>query len=167
MSFLPSETSRPSILHGYVKDYMAEMGDTVTYKEVLGLFDMDLELPEPARLLSKVIDDVNRRLHRDGDWRWLINVERIGYRIATPEEVRLYNFAGMRRRERQQVRELRATETIIRNPSSTPGERKRAADAAASQAALLQLMRREQRKIKRAWPAEEVSPVPSEEPVNG
>lgn len=162
MGFLPSENSRASILLGYVNEYMTEAGDAITYDEVLGLIDVDrseIKTPYVSQELSSLIATVNKRLHREGDWRHLVNEVGVGYRIGTPPEVRHEVVNRMRWVDRQQVSSLRAIEKVVRHPDATPGERKRAADAAASQAALLRLVRREQMKMRKAWVEEETSPV--------
>jgi hypothetical protein len=159
MSFLPNESSRASIVLGFVKDHCHDAGQTITYSEMLGLVDVDASVDDPTLLLSGVVAEVNKRLHRDGDWRHLANVPTVGYRIASTDDLRSESFARMRRSERQQIANQRAIEKVIRHPDATPNERKRAADASAAQAALLMMMRREQRKIRQLWPAEETSPV--------
>lgn len=153
--FLPNENSRASILLGYVREHMHDAGDQVTYEEVLTLLEVDADPKQAGSLLSGVIATVNKRLHRAGDWRHLSNVQTVGYRIANPADIRHEALARLRMIERQAVASLRATEKGIRHPDATPGERKRAADAAAAQANALSMMRRENRKIKQAWPAEE------------
>lgn len=166
MGFLPSENSRASILLGYVCEHMTEAGDSITYDEVLGLIGLDrseIKGPYVSQELSSLISTVNKRLHREGDWRHLVNEVSVGYRIGTPSEIRCEVINRMRWIDRQQVSSLRAIEKGVRHPDATPGERKRAADAAASQAALVRLVRREQRKMRSAWVAEEVSPVPPDD----
>lgn len=156
--FTPNENSRASLLLGYVREHMEEAGDTVTYEEVAGILGLE-ECDDPGSAFSSIITVVNKRLHRDGDWRHLVNVAKLGYRVGTPNDVRQETLSRQRWVERQQASALRATEKIVRHPDATPGERQRAANAAASQAALLQMVRREHRKIRKAWPAEEESPV--------
>ena len=161
MSFLPNENSRASIILGYVREYMTDAGNTVTYSELLAMLDLpDVPHREASFVLSSVVMEVNKRLHRDGDWRHLTNVEGIGYRIASPSDLRAENVSRMRRVERQQVANQRAIEKAIRHPDAGALERKRAADAAQAQAALLMLFRKEHRKIRNLWPASETSPVP-------
>lgn len=163
MSFLPNENSRASIVLGYVRDYMTDAGQTVTYSELLAMLDLEhVNHRDASFILSGVVMEVNKRLHRDGDWRHLTNVENVGYRIATPTDLRAENVARMRRVERQQVANQRAIEKAIRHPDASALERKQAADAAQAQAALLMLFRKEHRKIRNLWPAPETSPVGAE-----
>lgn len=159
MSFLPNESSRASVVLGFVRDHCHDAGQTITYSEMLALVDVEVEVSDPSTLLAGVVAEVNKRLHRDGDWRHLVNVQMVGYRVASPDDLRSESFARMRRSERQQIANQRAIEKVIRHPDATPTERKRAADASAAQAALLMMMRREQRKIRQLWPSEEKSPV--------
>lgn len=164
MSFLARENSRATLLLGYVREHMPDTGNRITYDEVIDVIDLDaseITTRDLGSVLSGVVAEVNKRLHRDGDWRHLANIETVGYQIATPAELREESMSRMRRTMRMQVANQRAIEKAIRHPDSTPGERKRAADAAAAQAALLTLIRREQRKIRHVWPAEETSPVDS------
>jgi hypothetical protein len=159
MSFLPNENSRASIVLGYVREYLTDAGQTITYDEMLGLLDIERTAADMSFLLSGVVAEVNKRLHRDGDWRHLANVPSVGYRIASPSDLRAEALGRMRRSERQQVANQRAIEKAIRHPDASPVERKRAADASAAQAGLLMLIRKEQRKIRNLWPAPETSPV--------
>jgi hypothetical protein len=159
--FVPSENSRASVILGYVKDHMIEVGDLLTYTEMLGLIEVDPSIvPDPPTLLSGIVAQINKRLHQAGDWRHMINVPTVGYRIAAPGEIREEVLGRMRHVDRQQVNNLRAIEKVVRHPDTTPAERKRAADAVSAQQALLTMVRREQTKIRNAWPAEESSPIP-------
>jgi hypothetical protein len=159
MAFIPSENSRATVLVGYVLEHMPEVGDQLTYTEMLDLCGFDETPPDPATVLSGVVAEVNKRLHRAGDWRHLSNVQKVGYRIASPSQLRTEVFGRMRHVKRQHIANQRAIEKVIRHPDATAAERKRAADAASQHAALLTLLTREQRKIQKSWPAEEVSPV--------
>ena len=113
-----------------------------------------------STLLSGVVGEVNKRLHRSGEHRHLVNVEGTGYKIASPSEMRSEFLARQRAVDRQQVNNLRLVEKVVRHPETTAAERKRASDAVNAQAALLALVRREQRKIRSGWPAEEPPGVP-------
>ena len=160
--FTPSENSRSSIILGYVKEHLTEVGNLLPYGEMLALIDLDeTQVPDPPTLLSGIVAQINKRLHQSGDWRHLINVPTVGYRIAAPGEIRCEVLGRMRHVDRQQVNNLRAIEKVVRHPDTTPAERQRAADAVNAQQALLTMVRREQRKIRSAWPAEESSPVPN------
>lgn len=158
--FLPNEHSRASLLLDYLRAEMLNAGDCISYIDVLELLGVEADPREASSLLSEVISTVNKRLYNDGDWRHLATVETVGYRIATPADLRHETFARLRRSERQQVATQRAIVKVIRHPDSTAAEQRRASDAAAAQAPLLMIQRREQRKIRRMWPAEETSPVP-------
>lgn len=161
--FQPSERSRATILHRYVREHMADVGDTITYDEIAAMLGMDFDGVERASLLTaNLIGDVNRRLHREGDWRHLVNVPTVGYCVASPEAIRVEVANRLRHIERTQASALRATEKGVRHPDATVAERRRAADAAAAQSALLALTRRENRKVMSLWPADEVSPVEPE-----
>jgi hypothetical protein len=162
--FTTSENGRATIIYGYTKDHLVEVGDVITYDEMLDLLEIPkADIADPSSTLSGVISQVNKRLHQSGCWRHLINIPNVGYRIARPGELRSEVFGRMRHIERQQVTNLRAIEKVVRHPDATAGERKRAADAAATQSRLLQLVRHEQRKMRRQWPEEEVSPIPEEQ----
>lgn len=160
--FLPNENSRASILLDYVRAEMVNAGDCLSYEDTLKLVGVEADIHEASQLLSGVVNVVNKRLHRDGDWRHLSTVEMVGYRIATPAELRLETMARLRRSERQQVATQRAIEKVIRHPDATTAEQRRATDAAAAQAPLLMIQRRELQKIRRLWPTEETSPVSDE-----
>ena len=163
MSFLPNENSRASIVLGFVREFMVDAGQTITYTELLDMLDLShVPQRDASFVLSGVVMEVNKRLHRDGDWRHLTNVEGVGYRVASPADLRAENVARMRRVERQQVANQRAIEKAIRHPDASGQERKQAADAAQAQAALLMLFRKEHRKIRKLWPAPETSPVGAE-----
>jgi hypothetical protein len=158
--FTISENGRATIIFNYAREHLCEVGDQVTYEEILDLLDIDNEImPDPGSTLSTVIGQVNKRFHQAGDWRHLINMPNVGYRIARPGELRHEVFGRMRHIERQQVNNLRAIEKVVRHPDASASERKRAADAAAAQSQLLQMVRHHQRKMRRQWPEEEVSPV--------
>lgn len=162
MAFLPNENSRASLLLDYVVECMEDVGDSIGYEqvfEVCGIDDTD-KLDQAGMLLSGIIDTVNKRLHRAGDWRHLQNVARVGYCIGSPATIRSEVMGRHRQMVRSQVRALRATEKVVRHPDATPSERKRAADCAANQAAHLDMMRRHNREVGRIWIAEEVSPIP-------
>lgn len=154
------DESRLTKLHAYVSEYLIDAGDSISYPEIAEILELPSSEGDSRATIYQTVTDVNKRLWRDGDWRHLINIENSGYRIATPVELREDAFDRMRRSERQQVANRRAIEKVIRHPDATPGERKRATDAANKQAVLLAMLRREQRSIKKLWPAEEVSPVP-------
>ena len=158
--FLAVENARASTLLAYVRDYMPDTGDQITYTEVLDLLEMnDVDPKTVGSVLSGVVAVVNKRLHRDGDHRHLSNIATVGYCIGTPARMREEVISRMRAVDRQMVANLRLTEKIVRHPDATTAERKRAADAAAAQAALLSMVRRDQRRVRAAWPAEETSPV--------
>lgn len=166
MGFLPDERSRANLLYRFVLDSEAldETGAGISYEEVFTL----LEVEDPGELqrssiLSGVVSEVNKRLHRCGDHRHLVNVARWGYRVGSPAELRSEVLSRARSVERQLITALRTTEKVVRHPDSTAGERKRAADAAASQAALLSHYSAETRRIRVEWPEEESSPVEADE----
>lgn len=164
MTFLPNENSRASLLLDYVEQHLVDVGDTVTYEEVFDICQIEdtEKLAMAGTYLSSVVDTVNKRLHRQGDWRHLQSVERVGYKIGSPETIRVEVISRHRQMIGMQVRALRATEKVIRHPTATAAERKRAADAAASQAAYLDMMRRHKRRLVDAWQPEETSPVDAE-----
>jgi hypothetical protein len=139
---------------------MTDTGDIVTYEHVLDLLGIEHHGGNASDVLSGIVSNVNKRLHRAGDWRHLVNVVKVGYRIGSPAEVRSEVLGRMRWVDRQNVSALRAIEKVVRHPDATIGERQRAANAAAAQSALLQLVRREHRKVRSNWPEEETSPVP-------
>ena len=160
MSFVPKEDSRVSLALKYVASEMENVGDIVTYEQLVDICGVVIVPDVPvSTLVAGVVSDVNKRLHRDGDWRWLVNVPTVGYKVASPAEQREEAIGRLRSASRHQMTSLRATESLVRHPEATPGERKRASDAAVSIATLGQLQRREQRRISRRWPKEEVSPV--------
>lgn len=154
------------MLHAYVREHLIDVGDFVSYPELIDMFDLGETVPVAmaGSVLSGVVAVVNRRLHRDGDHRHLVNVATAGYRVGSPRDLREEAMSRMRAVDRQQIANLRLIEKVIRHPDATAAERKRAADAAAAQAALLTLVRRDQRRIQTMWPSEETSPVPPEEP---
>lgn len=161
MRFTPQEDSRVSLALKYVSSELPDVGDTVTYEQLVDICGITMpgdDVPI-STLVAGIVSKVNERLHRDGDWRWLINLPLVGYRVATPAEQREEAQGRLRAAQRQQLTSLRVTESLVRHPEATPGERKRAADAAASIAALHQMQERERRRINRRWPKEEVSPV--------
>jgi DNA-binding winged helix-turn-helix (wHTH) protein len=160
--FMPNDNSRASVLHAYVCEHLPEAGDIVTYAELRDMLDVDEGDRFISSVLSPVIALVNKKLHRDGEHRHLVNVENVGYRIASPSDIRVETLGRLRHIDRQQVMALRAMEKAVRHPDASASERKRAADAVAQQAALMQMTRREQAKLRRMWPADEVSPVESE-----
>jgi hypothetical protein len=159
MTFVPSTDSRPSRLLDHVREFMPATGDLLRYSDALEVLGVDYDGP-PTDVLSGIVAAVNRRLHRDGDWRLLVNVPTVGYRVATPEEARQEVLAVNRQAVRKQVRAQRGIESVIRHPDASVAERRRAADASALNANLLRLMRREHGRIRRAWPRDETSPVP-------
>lgn len=163
MTFLPNENSRASKVLDYVREQMTETGDLVTYEMLCDIIDLPLVGLDRRDIVSKLsglIDEVNKRLHRDGDWRHLYNVVTQGYRIASAADIRQENLGRMRQSEATQTRALRAIEKAIRHPDATAAERRQAADVAANQGALLALSKKEHRKVRALWPKEEVSPVP-------
>lgn len=160
MSFVPSENSRASLLLAYVLDQMDDVSHQVTYRQICEICGIPRsEDATESMLVSGVVGEVNKRLHRSGDWRQLVNVPNVGYKIGTPAELRELVLGRHRHVQRQMLSMIRESEAVIRHPDSTAGERKRAADATAAQAALLQMVRRDQRRIRRSWHAEEISPV--------
>ena len=159
MPFVPSTDSRATRLLDYVRQFMPSTGDQIGYDAALEVIGVAYEGP-PTDVLSSVVGIVNRRLHRDGDWRQLVNVATVGYRVATPEELRLEMLTASRSAVRKQVHAQRSIESTIRHPDASVAERRRAADASALNAQLLRLMRREHGRIRRAWPKDETSPVP-------
>lgn len=159
MSFLPNESSRASIVLGFVREHMHDVGASISYSEMLALIELDTEVADVSTLLSGVVAEVNKRLHRDGDWRHLANVPTAGYRIASPEDLRSESMARMRRSQQQQVANIRAIEKVVRHPDATVEVRKRASDASAAQGAFLQVMSHHAKKVRVAWPSSEQSPV--------
>lgn len=169
MTFLPNENSRASKLLDYIREQMHETGDLVTYEQLCEIIDLPLVGLDRRDIVSKLsglIDEVNKRLHRDGDWRHLYNVVTQGYRISSMVDVRQENLSRMRQAEASQVRALRVVEKGIRHPDATVAERRRASDAAAAQGALLALSKKEHRKVRALWPREETSPVPDPSEVD-
>ena len=165
MSFLPQERSRATLPLRYVQSEMSEAGATVEYAQVFDICDIvGPSLDEASTILAGVVSKVNAKLHSSGDWRHLINVPTVGYRIATPEEVRLEAFGRLDHINRQHHEILRSTEKVIRHPDITAAERVRAANAAANQGALMMIFKKESRRLKKAWPEEERSPVPVDLP---
>jgi hypothetical protein len=160
--FTPDEKSRTAVIYAYTREHMTEVGDMLTYEEAFGLLDLE-PVPDAGSAFASLISKVNARLARDGDWRHLQNAVGAGYRIASPAELREETLGRMRHVERQQIATQRAIEKVIRHPDATVVERKRATDAAASLAALRTLVRREQRKVRNAWPKDEQSPVVTEQ----
>lgn len=167
MSFLPKERSRATLLLAYVQDQMSEAGVVIDYATALDICDIvGVSTEDASTILAGVISKVNARLHSSGDWRHLINVPTVGYRIATPAEVREEAFGRLNHINRQHHAILRSTEKVIRHPDITPAERVRAANAAAAQGSLLLTFRQQSRTLKKAWPEEERSPVlPGDMPV--
>ena len=161
MRLIPSDSARVSVLLDYVVKELSEAGDTVSYGQILDL----CEIPASAvkgnvsTITAGLVHPVNTRLHRMGDWRWLINVPNIGYRVGSPSEVRLETIARNRHAIRQMEHALRSTVSVTRHPDASVADRKRAIDAAAAQGTMLQMVKREQRKRNRLWPADERSPV--------
>lgn len=168
MPFMPNENSRASKLLDYVEAHLNDEGDLITYEEMLGLIDW--VLPDgvpPGQALSGIVADVNTRLHRSGDWRHLQNRQGVGYYIGSPRSIREEVLGRRAAIERQMVRAIRATEKINRHPNASVAERRRATDAANAQAALLSAVRRENRRIRAAWPEDERSPVEPETGKDG
>jgi hypothetical protein len=159
MPFLPQENSRASLLADLVRS-IDEQGTMISYSDIFDLFDMDDKPVDQAQpFLSSVVAKANQRLHRDGDWRHLQNVPTVGYRVASPAGLRDEVMARQRSAQRTMIAALRASEKVIRHPNASVLERRQATDAVTAQAALLTMVRREQRKIRNAWPADERSPV--------
>lgn len=165
MSFVPNENSRASLLLDYVVGQLLNAGDSMSYREIMDLCGITNEslLPD-SMLASGIVAEVNKRLHRMGDWRVLVNVISTGYKIGSPAELRELALGQNKHAARTLGTAQRVTEAVVRHPDSTVAERKRAADATAAQGALLQIVRREQRKIAMGWPAEERSPVTVDTP---
>lgn len=164
MPFVPTSDSRTTRLLDHVRTNMPSAGNMLPYEVALEIIDVAYD-GAPSDVLSSIVAKVNQRLHREGDWRLLVCVPLQGYRVATPEEVRQEVLAINRQAARKHVRSQRAIETVIRHPDASVAERRRAADASALNAALLRLVRREQSKIRRAWPRDETSPVPAPKPL--
>lgn len=156
--FVASETSRVSLLLTYVEEFMDNAGDTLSFEQMLDVCDM-ADVEHDRAVLSSVVADVNKRLHRNGDWKQLIAVRNVGYRIATPAEARADFLDRSRHVDRQLIANVRAAEKLVRHPDATAAERKRAADAASQAATIRMMVQRDHRKLKRAWVAEEESPV--------
>lgn len=162
MTFLPNENSRASKVLDYVREQMTETGEMVTYEQLCDIIELPLVGLDRRDIVSKLsglIDEVNKRLHRDGDWKHLYNVVTQGYRLASPADVRQENLGRMRQAEATQIRALRAVEKVIRHPDASVADRRHAADAAAAQGALLALSKKEHRKVRALWPKGETSPV--------
>ena len=160
MTFMPQENSRATKLYRYVQSHLQEEGDLLTYEDVCTV--IEVQCPEnvlPSQFLGSIIDTVNKRLHRDGDWRHLQNRTNVGYYIGSPASLRAEVLGRRSHVERQMVKSLRASEKLTRHPSASVAERRRAADVVAAQASLLTMVRREHRAIRNAWVEEEVSPV--------
>lgn len=160
-SFIRDPNSRTSLLADYVTHTMRASGDVVSYAEaadVVGFDDFD-DSAEARNVVSKIVGDVNRRLHNDGDWRLLVCVPNVGYRIASPAECHDVHTARQRRSTRQQRRSMAAALRVVTHPDASPEEQRRATDVAAAQSELLQLMRRRQQSMRGVWRRPETSPV--------
>lgn len=157
-SFVAEENSRASSLYNYVRATMPNAGDSISYEETFEIVGMD-PTPDPGSVLANVVARVNRRLARDGDWRHLQSVTNTGYRIADPEQLRCEAFGRDRAVRRQMARTQQVMVKAARHPDATVAERKRATDAATAHAGLIAVLRRGSRQWRAGWPADEVSPV--------
>ena len=92
------------------------------------MLDLDAtDVRYASTLLSGVVGEVNKRLHRSGEHRHLVNVEGTGYKIASPSEMRSEFLARQRAVDRQQVNNLRLVEKVVRHlRRPRQAERKRA-----------------------------------------
>lgn len=167
MGFMPSERSRASTLLGFVKDHMVNAGDVITYDELAGLLDLRVDdVKEIPSTVSGVIARVNKRLHLNGDWRHLSNIPTVGYRVASPDDLRTETIARQQHMLRTHLAAMSATSKTLIHPDSTPAVRKQAADARAHQDALAVIMRKHNRQTRKVWPAHERSIVVDDSLLN-
>lgn len=160
MGFMPSERSRASTLLTYVLGGMNNAGEVITYEEMADLLELRTDDPRDIpNLVSGVVARVNKRLHLKGDWRHLSNVPTVGYRIATPDDLRTESIARQQHMVRTQAAAISATSKAIIHPDSTPAIRRQATDARAHQDALSIIIRKQNRQIRKSWPAHERSVV--------
>lgn len=159
--FEQSDRSRATVLYRYVIEWMENQGDGITYTMLVEMFELPSNMPrhEMISTVSNVVSLVNRRLADAGDWRHLVNVETVGYHIGSPEELRIVSARDERAAHRKLQQASHAAEKTIRHPDATVAERRRAADVAANQSQVSQILGRMRRQNRRIWLPEEVSPV--------
>lgn len=163
MAFLPDPDSRVSKLVDYVMTQMPNTGDMIMYPELADLIGVEDDGTMEARtVLSGVVGDANRRLGNSGDWRYLICLAKIGYRIASPADLHDEATARDARSLRQASKALSAVERVVVHPDATPIDKRQASDASAARGALLARIRTEQASVRGVWRRPETSPLPDD-----
>jgi len=168
MTFHRTDTSRPSILRDYITGYLHEAGDIVTYEELADMFDFqyptgDLYQDEQIiKAIRKVVTQTNKYLSDDGNWKHLTNVPNVGYRIASPTDLRNEAIGRSQHIVHEQRKVIRATEKVSIHPDSTQSQRTQASNNLTLQNNLLMLIKKARRVTRRDWQAPEQPTVVEE-----
>ena len=168
MTYSRQETSRPSTIRDYVAGYLNEAGDVVTYEELAVIIDItyptgDDHLDHEAiTAISKAVARANKYLSDDGNWKHLVVIPNIGYRVATPSDLRNEALGRSRHILKEQRRVITATEKVTIHPGATANQRTQANNNLSLQHSVRMMLDKARRKTRREWTAPEEPTVVEE-----
>ena len=161
MTYSRQETSRPSTIRDYVAGYLNEAGDVVTYEELAAMIDItyptgDDHLDyEVVKSISKSVAQANKYLSDDGSWKHLVVIPNVGYRVATPSDLRNEALGRSRHILKEQRRLIAATEKVTIHPDATSNQRTQANNNLTLQHSVQMMLNKARRKTRRDWIAPE------------
>jgi len=168
MTYSRHQDSRPSKVRDYVAGYLNEAGDVVTYEELAVIIDItyptgDDHLDHEAiTAISKAVARANKYLSDDGNWKHLVVIPNIGYRVATPSDLRNEALGRSRHILKEQRRVITATEKVTIHPDATANQRTQANNNLSLQHSVRMMLDKARRKTRREWTAPE-EPVVTEQ----
>lgn len=161
MTYSRQETSRPSKVRDYVAGYLNEAGDVVTYEELAAMIDItyptgDNHLDHEAiTAISKAVAQANKYLSDDGHWKHLVVIPNVGYRVATPSDLRNEALGRSKHILKEQRRVITATEKVTIHPDATASQRAQANNNLSLQHSVRMMLDKARRKTRRDWTAPE------------
>jgi hypothetical protein len=168
MTYSRHQDSRPSKVRDYVAGYLNEAGDVVTYEELAVIIDItyptgDDHLDHEAiTAISKAVARANKYLSDDGNWKHLVVIPNVGYRVATPSDLRNEALGRSRHILKEQRRVITATEKVTIHPDATANQRTQANNNLSLQHSVRMMLDKARRKTRREWTAPEEPTVVEE-----
>jgi len=161
MTYSRQDTSRPSTIRDYVAGYLNEAGDVVTYEELAAMIDVTYPTGndhldhEVVKSISKSVAQANKYLSDDGSWKHLVVIPNVGYRVATPSDLRNEALGRSKHILKEQRRVITATEKVTIHPDATANQRTQANNNLTLQHSVQMMLNKARRKTRRDWIAPE------------